>query len=252
MISAFILDDEPLLVEDIRARLEGHFKDEVEVIGTATTLKEAQKQIKKLRPNLLFLDVHLDQGTAFDLLEVLEHDTFEIIFVTAYENNAIKAIKVGALDYILKPIDDTEFNEAVKKALTLPNSRQPVKDLIAVAEAFFNRQERKKLVFKTVDDVFIIKPNAILYCESEGNYTTIHTWEPTKIIVSKNLKKIEEELPSDTFIRCHQSYIVNKNHVHKYSNKGFLELANNRKVPVSVRKREETLQQLFGAKNSPC
>ncbi|HPF09844.1 MAG TPA: LytTR family DNA-binding domain-containing protein [Flavobacteriaceae bacterium] len=247
MLRAFIVDDEPLLVEDIRGRLERHFKGEVQVVGVATTLEEAQKRIDRLCPNLLFLDVHLDQGTAFDLLEALEHDAFEIIFVTAYDNNAIRAIKVGALDYILKPIDDDEFHVAVQKVLTLENPKGPVKDLGPVADAFFNRREIKKLVFKTVDDVFILDKDAILYCESEGNYSTIHTLEQNKIMVSKNLKKLEEELPAETFIRCHQSYIVNKTHVRKYSNRGFLELVNNSKVPVSVRKREETLKQLFGA-----
>lgn len=142
-----------------------------------------------------FLDVHLDQGTAFDLLEALEHDAFEIIFVTAYDNNAIRAIKVGALDYILKPIDDDEFHVAVQKVLTLENPKGPVKDLGPVADAFFNRREIKKLVFKTVDDVFILDKDAILYCESEGNYSTIHTLEQNKIMVSKNLKSWKKSCP---------------------------------------------------------
>lgn len=245
MFKTIIVDDEPLLVTDISTRIHSDFSAEIMIAATATNILEAKLAIELHRPNILFLDVHLKDGTGFDLLEQLNYKGFELIFVTGYDNNAIKAIKFGALDYILKPIDDEEFRSAVRKAISATKNSNSPPDLIHVANNFYKGKETQKIVFKTTEDLFVLNKDDIMYCESEGNYTTIHTKDNTPIMVSKNLKKVEDQLPPDCFIRCHQSFIVNKEHVRKFNSRGYLLLKNDIKIPVSVRRREETLSRIF-------
>lgn len=245
MIKAIVIDDENHIREAIIYKLESFFNKEIEVVTEAASVKEGLLAISELEPDLLFLDIHLQDGTGFDLIAKSEYKDFKIIFITAYDNHAITAIKVGALDYVLKPVDDMEFKEAVNKALLAKPTNNSLEKLIEVSNEYFKGVERKRIILKTLNTVYAIYEDDILYCRSSGNYTTFYTQQMEKIMISKPLKKIEEILSPDIFIRCHQSYIVNKKHVLKYNKKGILIVHLDIKIPVSFRRKEYTLKKIF-------
>ncbi len=246
MIRAIIIDDEDHVRIDIRKKIQNNFSETLDIVGEASNIASAKHIIEKEKPNLLFLDVNLGQETAFDLLHQLTYKNFEIIFITGYDKHAIKAIKVGALDYILKPIDDDELNEAIHKAVSETTNETSLEKSIEVSNEYFkNLQINKRVILKTSDNVFAVYEDDILYCKSEGNYTTFYTSIAEKIVITKSAKKVAEILSTEKFVRCHQSYMVNKKHVIKYSKKGFLMLNNDIKIPVSTRRKEYTLDKIF-------
>jgi two-component system LytT family response regulator len=245
MIKTIIIDDEDYIRYDVRERIEEFFPKEISVVAEAASVSEAVQAIDEHQPNMLLLDIDLGDGTAFDLLEQCPDKNFDIIFITGYDHHAIKAIKVGALDYILKPIDDTEFKEAIQKALAHTPKQQQLEKLLEVSSEFFKGVKVKRVILKTADTVYAVYENDIIYCRSDGNYTTFYTQQMEKIVVSKSIKKIEEILSEDMFIRCHQSYIVNKKHVLKYNKNGVLVVNLDFKVPVSSRRKDYALKRIF-------
>ncbi|SNR15627.1 LytR/AlgR family response regulator transcription factor [Tenacibaculum jejuense] len=246
MIKAIIIDDEAHVRVDIKKKIEQNFNHKIDITGEASDVDSAILIIEKEQPDLLFLDINLGQQTAFDILNQLTFKKFEIIFITGFDKHAIKAIKVGALDYILKPIDDDEFIAAVELAIEQNTQTTTLEKSIEVTNEYFNdNNTNKRIVLKTADTVFAIHEDDILYCKSEGNYTTFYTSITDKIIITKSAKKVEELLSEQKFVRCHQSYLVNKKHVIKYSKKGFLVLNNEIKIPVSSRRKEYTLEKIF-------
>jgi len=152
---------------------------------------------------------------------------------------------VGALDYILKPVDEGEFEAAVNKAIENSQKENQIEKLIEISSDYFKGVEKKRVILKTSDTVYAVYEDDIIYCQSNGNYTTFYTKQLEKIMVSKPIKKIEEILSKDVFIRCHQSYVVNKKHVSRYNNQGFLIVHLDFKVPVSSRRKEYTLGKIF-------
>lgn len=245
MIRAVIIDDESSVREDIRDKVALHFKDEISIIGEANSVTSGVKIIEQLKPQLLLLDIHLGDGTSFEILQQTTHKDFDIIFITGYDTHAIKAIKVGALDYILKPLETDEFKDALQKVTTKEKRESHLEKLIEISSEYFNGVKNKRVILKTSDNVYAIYEDDIIYCRSEGNYTTFYTQQLEKIMVSKSIKKVEEILSEDTFIRCHQSYIVNKKHVLKYNKQGVLVVLLDIKVPVSSRRKEYVLKRIF-------
>ena len=157
----------------------------------------------------------------------------------------LKRFEFGALDYILKPIADDEFREAVQKAIESKSKETHLETLVSVSQGHYKGTDDQKIVLKTTDAVYALPQEDILYCQSDGNYTTVHTKEIGEILVSKHIKKIEELLPLQQFIRCHQSYIVNRQHVVKYSKQGYLLLQEGIQVPVSARRKDFVLKNIF-------
>ena len=245
MIKAILIDDESYIRDEIRTKIEDHFSKEITIVAEADSVENGIKVIEKFEPQLLFLDVNLGDGTGFDLITKSGFKDFDVIFITGFDNHAIKAIKVGALDYILKPVDDEEFKQAVHKAIATEEKEQQLEKLIEVSSEFFKGVKDKRVILKTADTVYAIYENDIIYCRSDGNYTTFYTQQMEKIVVSKSIKKIEEILSEDVFIRCHQSYIVNKKHVLKYNKNGVLVVNLDFKVPVSSRRKDYTLKRIF-------
>ena len=217
MVRVIIIDDEAPIREDVRAKLEEHFSKEIVIVAEAESVETGKKAVEKFEPQLLFLDINMGDGTGFDLIDQSSYKKFDVIFVTGFDNHAIKAVKVGALDYILKPVEDEEFIEAVEKAIERKESENHLEKLIEVSNEYFKGASKKRVILKTADTVYAIYEDDILYCRSDGNYTTFYTQQMEKIVVSKSIKKIEEILTENEFIRCHQSYIVNKKHVLKYN-----------------------------------
>lgn len=246
MINVIIIDDEAHIRADIRAKVETYFKSKITILSEAGSVEAAVLALEGHKPDLVFMDVHLGDGTGFDILKRSKFKKFDLIFITGFDNHAIKAIRVGALDYILKPIDDDEFKDAVFKALEHDDTEHQLERLIEVSSEFFSGAKDKRIILKTADTVYAVYENDIIYCRSDGNYTTFYTQQLEKIVVSKSIKKVEDILSEDIFIRCHQSYIVNKKHVLKYNKNGVLIVNLDFKVPVSSRRKDYTLKKIFG------
>ncbi|TCI94859.1 LytR/AlgR family response regulator transcription factor [Tenacibaculum sp. M341] len=245
MIKAIVVDDEAHVRSDVISKIQKNFNDKIVVLKEVNSVATAVEAINELKPNLLFLDVDLGDGTGFNVLSNVDYKSFEVIFITGFDKHALKAIKVGALDYILKPIDEVEFIEAVDKAIAQKNKENHLEKLIEISSEYFNGAKNNRIILKTTDSVYAVYEDDILYCKSDGNYTTFYVKDQEKIVVSKPIKKIEEILSEHIFIRCHQSYIVNKKYVTKYNKQGFLMLDSETKVPVSSRRKDYTLKKIF-------
>lgn len=245
VIKAIIVDDEAAIREDLHKKLETYFADKIDVVAKVGSKKEAKIAIQLHKPELLLLDIELEDGNGFELLDELDNIEFDLIFVTGFNQHAIKAIRVGALDYVLKPIDDEEFVEAVKKAIDHQTEVEAMEQALEVSHDYFKGEADRRVILKTTDTVYAIYEKDLLYCRSDGNYTTFYTVQGERIVISKPLKKIEELLTEEDFVRCHQSYLVNKSFVTKYNKQGVLILKNDVKVPVSSRRKDYALDRIF-------
>ncbi|WP_298892425.1 LytTR family DNA-binding domain-containing protein [uncultured Psychroserpens sp.] len=244
MIKAIIVDDESFVRDDIRKKLISKFNANIAIVGEAKSVKEGITLVNNMQPQLIFLDINLEDGLGFDILKSVTFKEFDVIFITGFDDQAIKAIKVGALDYILKPIDDNEFKEAVDKALA-NNEKKDLSQHFEVSNDYLLGKEKKRIILKTADSVYAVYEDDIYYCKSDGNYTTFYTANDERIVISKSIKKVEQLLSNDVFVRCHQSYLVNKTHVKKYAKQGYLLLNSQLKVPVSSRMKDTTLSKIF-------
>jgi len=244
MIKAVIIDDESRFRDSIRKKLETNFKNDILIVGEAESVKHGILLIEDTQPDLLFLDIELTDGYSFEILNELETHDFQIIFITGFNHLAIQAIKLGALDYILKPIDDDEFIESVKKAIKSGKDKY-IEDLIKVSSDFFNGSKIKRIVLKTADTHHIVNEDDLMYCKSEGNYTLFVTKNNEELLISKTLKKAHELLTDSVFIKCHQSYLVNKFFISKMLSDGYLILTNDIKIPVSNRRKDHVLSKII-------
>lgn len=214
----------------------------VEVIGECESVQEALIVTKTCKPELVFLDINLSDGTAFDFLEKIETIDFKIIFITAYEEYALKALKIGAVDYLLKPVDVEELKIALDKVVKLTVSDQ--KTQITKAKQVFNN-EGNHLILSFHDSYQIVDLDELIYCESDKGYTTFYCNDGHKHLVSKTLKEFEDRLLDANFQRPHQSFMINMKFVDKYDKSGTIHLKNGTKIPVSSRKKETFLSSLF-------
>lgn len=246
MIKAVIIDDEPAM-QDVNRRLLNEYFPEIVLVGVANSVDSGVQLIKEQEPQLVLLDIELGAGTGFQVLQQLKPYSFRVVFITGYGSYALKAIKFSALDYILKPVNETEFQQAIQRAINeisnLDNQQQQTQYLLDTFRKEFNP---KKLVLKTAESLHIIDINDILFCQSDNSYTTFFIENNEKIIVSKNLKEYEELLSNHYFFRPHQSFLVNLNHVKKIdkSDGGFIIMKNKKEIPVSVRQKKKLISLL--------
>ena len=245
MINAIIIEDEISIRQEIKEIIEEAFRDKIHILSEAGSVAEGVSQIDQYEPHLLFLDVHLNDGTGFDIIQKAKHKNYEVIFITGYDKHAIQAIKIGALDYILKPVDELELSASVNNAIGNITKEKHLEKLIEIASDRYKGVENKRVILKTLESIYVLNEDDIIYCNSEGNYSTIYTTHMKKIVVSKPMKKIEELLSKEDFIRCHQSYLVNKSHIVRYDKQGKLIVSSSDEVPVSSRRKEFTLQRIF-------
>ncbi len=244
MSRAVIIDDEKHLREMIRNMLSDSFPD-LEIIGEADSVKDGVKTIDDLKPDIVFLDIEIKGGEGFDILKEVKYKGFKVIFITAFNEFAIKAIKFSAIDYILKPIDEDEFLKAVKKALAEIEKPMLQKQIENFFDNYHNLQN-KKLVIRTAEDIHIVNVNDIIRCESDNSYTSVFVEGGEKIVVSKSIKEYTELLNDYGFIRPHQSHLVNLNYVKRLdkSDGGFLIMKDGKEIPVSTRRKQNLLQIL--------
>lgn len=245
MIRAILVDDEKYIRDNVREKIAKFFNENIEIVGEADSVASAIIIIEEEKPDLVFLDIDLTDGTSFDMLNSLSKIDFGIIFITGFDDHAIKAIKVGALDYILKPIDTEEFKDAVNKAIENINKDNNLEKLVEISNEHFMGVKKKRIILKTLENVYAVYEDDILYCKSEGNYTTFYTQQSEHILISKPIKQITELLSEDVFIRCHQSYIVNKKHAVSYNKQGVLIITHEIKVPVSSRRKDFVMEKIF-------
>ncbi|MFK7933500.1 MAG: LytR/AlgR family response regulator transcription factor [Saprospiraceae bacterium] len=243
MIKAIIIEDDFHMKHEIHNLLLKNYSNNIIILSKNHTVKQAVLAIEQHKPNLIFLDINLPDGTGFDILSRCVYRAFEVIFITAYDNHAIKAIKAGALDYLTKPFDEKDFYVAVNKAIERINEKRSLTLNYEVSYDYY--KNNKKIILNTSENIFALEENDILYCKSAGNYTTFFTTNSNSIIVSKYIKKFEEILSEDIFIRCHRSFIVNKNQVQKYNKLGHFVLKNGEKVPVSKERKEYSISRVF-------
>ncbi len=244
MIKTLIIDDEMHCCESLQW-LVRKYCPELEVIAICNSGQKGLQLIDELQPDLLFLDVEMKGMSGFEMLEGLTIINFDIIFTTAFDQYAIRAIKFGALDYLLKPIDKDELCIAVETLLKR-TQRDSLKQLNALLTHIrkSNDLSNQKIAFPTLHSYELIPLNNIMTCESKSNYTNICLNNGQHMIVSKTLKEIEELLDMPPFFRVHHSFLVNLQYAIRYikGEGGYLVLSNESTVPVSRNKKEELLK----------
>lgn len=246
MIKAVIIDDEPAMQQVNRVLLNEYFP-EITISGVAGSVESGIQLIKEQQPNLVLLDIELGAGTGFQVLQQLKPYSFKVVFITGHNSYALKAIKFSALDYILKPVNETEFQTAIQKATDeiakQENHQQQTQHLL---DTFKKEINPKKLVLKTAESLHIIDIGDIQFCQSDNSYTTFFLENNEKIVVSKSIGEYEEILSDFSFFRPHQSYLVNLNHVKKIdkSDGGFIIMKNKKEIPVSVRQKKKLISLL--------
>ena len=213
-----IIEDEAQAVSALKSELKYHCP-EVELVGEAKSVKEGIEVIKKLQPELIFLDIQLSDGLGFEILSVYKEHEFKIIFTTAYSQYAIKAIKFSALDYLLKPIDSEELKMAVAKA-KIHSKENDLAKIETLISNFKLKSDRKKIALQTTEGISIYEVDTILRCSAESNYTCVYFTNGKKVLFSKTLKEFEELLENSGFERIHHSHIINLNHLVNFINKG--------------------------------
>lgn len=219
----------------------------IEVIGECESVKDAVVVANVCKPDLVFLDINLTDGTGFDFLKQTENLSFKIIFITAYQEHALRALKMGAVDYILKPVDIDELKEALQKVTKLSIAEQ--KQQLKITKQVWSNDD-SKLILSLHDSFQVIDLNELLYCESDKGYTTFYCNNKKKYTVSKTLKEFEERLSSSHFTRPHQSFMVNLKCIDKYDKSGVIHLKDGNKIPVSSRKKEQFLSTFLNWNNN--
>jgi len=241
MTKAIIIEDELYIRKGLVSMINSLQKD-IHIIDQCESVAEASIAINKHNPDLIFLDINLTDGNAFDLLGQYQELNFNVIFITAYEEYALQALKKGAIDYILKPVDIDELETAIDKALLKNN---PQEEFMKIMNNQMFKQKRDKLILRLQEGLQIISVKSLVYCQSDKGYTTFYMADGKSFIVSKPIKEYEKELENLNFFRTHQSYIVNMDFVDKYDKNGYVILQNNETIPVSVRKKEAFLNKLL-------
>lgn len=251
MIRAVLIDDEPKNISILEKMLD-QFCPEVEVVGTAGESRSGAAIIRHEKPELVFLDIEMPYGNAFDLLDALKPLDFEVIFVTAFDNYMLKAFKYSALDYLLKPVDIAELKAAVDNVIHRKKSRHvDMQQLELLLSSLKNpRMPIERLALPSQDGLELHNINDIVRCEAQRGYTYIYLQSGQKILSSRNIKEFEEMLPETVFFRVHNSHIVNLNFVKKYQKGrgGFIEMTDGTQLEVAIRRKDELLAR-FGYKN---
>ena len=247
MLSAIIIEDEKLAREVLISLLEQFFGNKINILGEASNVKQGVSLIQKYQPQLVFLDIQLRGLTGFDLFNHFEEPrSFEVVFTTAHKEHAIKAIRSGAFDYILKPIAINDLSDMLKRLeVHLSTKSKETAKVLPSAEDENTTKQTSKLVIPTANGYSLENKELIIYCEGMGNYTKIYLTTGKEMIMSKTLKTIELSL-GDSFCRIHKSYLVNNNHILRYSrSNGYkITLTNDTVLDVSYRNNEKVLQIL--------
>lgn len=246
MIKAIIIEDEPQLRETNELLLRENFPD-VSIEGVAGTVGESIKMIQEINPQLVLCDIQLEDGNCFQVLQNCKPYTFRPVFITAYNQFAIKAIKFSAIDYILKPVNEFEFCDAIQKAIA---SIHDAENNAVQTETFISNYQGgsspKKVVLRTAEAMHIVRLDEILYCKSDNSYTSFYLRNKKEITVSKSIKEYAELFAEYHFLRPHQSFLVNLQHITKIdkTDGGFIIMENGAEIPISSRRKQALFDEL--------
>ncbi|MFT3826517.1 MAG: LytTR family DNA-binding domain-containing protein [Chitinophagaceae bacterium] len=245
-IRCVIVDDEQNNIDNLQYIIAGHFPW-LQVAATATTVAHAQEAITQYQPHLLLLDIQMHGETGFDLLKQMPDLPFEIIFITAYDQFGIQAIKFSALDYLLKPVRIEELRIALNKARERISSKQKDNNLDNLLQYLHtSRKEQQKIALPMQQEIRYVPVGSIIRCEASDNYTKVLMTDGETLLVSKTLKEFALLLKSHAFVRTHQSHLVNLHVVKSFLKEdgGQLMLQNGQKIPISRAYREQVKQVL--------
>lgn len=219
MLKAVIVDDEHDAIESIKLLLRENFPN-ISIVGTAQSVNEGNRVIDEAKPDIVFSDIEMPDGTGFDMLEAIGERNFSVIFITAYNQYAIKAFKYSAIDYILKPIDINDFVKAINKIDNNVLESNGIDDKISILLENIKCDKPEKIALSTSESIEFVKIVDIVQIEAEGSYSTLKFIDQTELLVSKNLGEFENLLVDHTFYRSHQSHLVNLLHVKKITRLG--------------------------------
>lgn len=248
-IKALIVDDEQHCIEALQTMLQKKCPG-VTVVAGARSVKEARALVEELQPDLVFLDVEMPHQNGFELLKLFDKINFDVIFTTAYEQYALKAIKFNALDYLLKPFSIKELQDAIEKFREKRSGSLPRETNDSPLEVFLQnmktlQQNHKKIALPTINGLVFMPVQNIVRCESTGNYTKIFFTDKKHLMVSKPLKEFEELLTDINFFRIHNSHLINLQQMQSYiqGEGGFALMSDGTQVEVSRRRKAEFLKK---------
>jgi two-component system LytT family response regulator len=251
MIKSIIVDDELNNIENLQNIIKVNCPD-IEVVATASNAADAVIAININKPDLVFLDIQMPGQSGFEVLKAFDRIDFEVIFITAYDRYGIQAIKFSALDYLLKPIDITEFKQAIEKAkqkVSIRHQNYNIENLLAYIKT--GQRDVPKIALPTLTEIMYVKITDIIRCEASNNYTNFYLQNGERVLVCKTLKDFADLLKPHQFIRTHQSHLVNQAFIKSYLKEdgGTLLLNDQAKIPISRQSREmvkETLNKSLG------
>lgn len=247
MIRAVIIDDEKNNIENMVSLLRKH-ELPVAIVGSATNADDAISTIVATNPDLLFLDIQMPEKNGFDVLKALPHYQFEVIFVTAFDQYGIQAVKFSAIDYLLKPVNPEELKTSIQKVEAKLNQRKQNFQLENLMELIKNKDAKKdhKLALASTKEIRFVHTDEIIRCESSNAYTQFYLTDGKNIMVSKPIFEYEEMLSNYDFIRCHQSHLVNSKFIKSLvkEDSGYLLLNDDTRIPISRGKKENVLKAL--------
>jgi two-component system LytT family response regulator len=246
-ITALIVDDEQDSRNTLRSYV-GRYCPQVQLVGECANIVEAKAAILRLRPQLLFLDIEMPHGTAFDLLEQFGGQLdFEVIFITAYSQYAVQAFQLSAAHYLLKPLDIEELEKAVALVATLlAQKEQLVRARVLLENMAAQSPQARKLVLPLLEGFDVVRMADVLYCEAEDNFTCFYFTDGRKSLICRHLKHYEELLEPFGFCRVHRSHIVNLEYVKRYikGKGGSVILENGKEIMVSNQRKDELLRRI--------
>ena len=233
-IKVIIVDDELHARSFLRKFCERYYAETIEVLDECNSVETAVRSIKRNQPDLVFLDVQMPDENGFELIKHFDRVTFEIIFTTAYKEYAIQAIRNSALDYLVKPINVEDFKVAISRFESKKATKISIDRFKLLTDNINNQfSDKQRLVFPTKSGFEVIQSNSIVYCKSDGSYSSVFTID-NEYFTSKSFKEVEQMLIDTNFVRVHRSYLVNKNFVKGFKSEEYkLELVTGVLIPVS-------------------
>jgi len=241
ILNAVIVEDEPKNATLLKKMLE-MYCPQIQICGEANAVEIAASVIKQVNPDIVFLDIEISGGNAFQLLDILQPVKFDVIFVTAYDSYLLQAIKYSALDYIFKPVSIKELIAAVNKSLEKSNDHN-IAGQIQLLLQNTAAKTQSSISLPTSFGFYVMPVQNIIRCEARGNYTVFYTTDGKSHTASKTMKEYEDILPADIFFRAHHSHLININFIHKYhkGKSGVIEMTDKSAIPLAARRRNEFL-----------
>jgi two-component system, LytTR family, response regulator len=242
---AIIIDDEQHCITTLAWNIK-EYCPEIEIVAEAKNGEEGLVVVSKYKPDLVFLDIEMPFLSGIDMLHQIDDVSFKVIFTTAYNHYAIKAIKLSAIDYLLKPIDKDELIASIEKAKLTSQLENNTDKIHTFKHNLNSISLLQKITIPSNEGILFFDISSIINLEAQGNYTCIYFDDGTKVVSTRTLKEYEDALPEDLFFRCHNSHVINLKHIKKYirGDGGFVELSHGREIEVSRRRKSEFMEKV--------